>query len=290
MTNSHNATSTKSCFSGILSRLLCTGSLPTHPSDSDHLPEFDKTDFINYLPKKNEYEVKGGGTPGVVARLMGLDSLPVDMTWLPNKDNSIHFRSRSVNSANYLSPLDLAAQESYHRRVRTSVSFREIPTTFLVCFDEQKSNGDQGLKIMAAKVAGADQVKRNTSQITKTSTTSTSGNKWNTKTEKVVVVKKKENRETNKRKADVDHKRNSLRVVQNNVVAHNKSNDVYVKSSMKMKRSAKPPVNLSKEEKVSVGIIKRSKQRVNPSRAKKVEVPEHSSVDSSPDSVGIISG
>lgn len=112
------------------------------------------------------------------------------------------------------------------------------------------------------------------------------------KGENKLTDRRERDRETNKR-SKVDHKRNSLRVVQNtNVLAHNKSNDVYVKSSMKMKGSAKP-VNLSKEEKVSVGIIKRSKQRVlmNPSRAKKVEEPDqHSSVDSTPDSVGIISG
>ncbi|CAL5350525.1 unnamed protein product [Camellia sinensis] len=61
------------CFSGILHCLLCMGSLPTQPSDpTTDIPTTTTTTFEN--PKKNfKTQVK---TPGVVARLMGLDSLP----------------------------------------------------------------------------------------------------------------------------------------------------------------------------------------------------------------------
>ncbi|CAL5419615.1 unnamed protein product [Camellia sinensis] len=62
------------CFSGILRCLLCISSLPTQPSDNptDILTTTTTTTFEN--PKRNfKTQVK---TPGVVARLMGLDSLP----------------------------------------------------------------------------------------------------------------------------------------------------------------------------------------------------------------------
>ncbi|GMP58346.1 hypothetical protein CsSME_00022047 [Camellia sinensis var. sinensis] len=67
MIESRNSTS--KWYSGILRRLLCTNSLPTHLFD---LIKDPATTFEN--PKKDfKTQVK---TPGVVARLMGLDSLP----------------------------------------------------------------------------------------------------------------------------------------------------------------------------------------------------------------------
>ncbi|CAL5350517.1 unnamed protein product [Camellia sinensis] len=61
------------CFSGILRCPICIGSLPTQPSDpTTDIPTTTTTTFEN--PKRNfKTQVK---TPGVVARLMGLDSLP----------------------------------------------------------------------------------------------------------------------------------------------------------------------------------------------------------------------
>ncbi|CAL5419592.1 unnamed protein product [Camellia sinensis] len=65
--------STFKCFSGILFCLLHIGSLPTQPSNpTTDIATTTTTTFEN--PKKNfKTKVK---TPGVVARLMGLDSLP----------------------------------------------------------------------------------------------------------------------------------------------------------------------------------------------------------------------
>ncbi|CAL5419578.1 unnamed protein product [Camellia sinensis] len=61
------------CFSGILCCLLCIGSLPNRPFDpTTNIHTTTTTTFEN--PKKNfKTQVK---TLGVVARLMGLDSLP----------------------------------------------------------------------------------------------------------------------------------------------------------------------------------------------------------------------
>ncbi|KAI3447790.1 hypothetical protein Pfo_004455 [Paulownia fortunei] len=128
MENSADATSGK-CYSGILRRLLCSGSLPTHPSDQ--FMESNIKGIGDQKPEKSlepEANVKqaAASTPGVVARLMGLDSFP--NTPLAQKDRSLgsFFRSRSVNSIDFLSHFDPIKQGHHqHRRVRTSVSFRE---------------------------------------------------------------------------------------------------------------------------------------------------------------------
>lgn len=147
--NPKNATSAK-CFSGIFQRLLCGGSLPTHPSDQFKEPNRTTFDHTSQkLPFKVEANISSNkvaaNSPGIVARLMGLDSLPEVA-----KTNFGSFsRSRSVNSLDYLMQFNLTEQ-FHHRRVRTSVSFREIPNSdqefkseFLVfCFnDEEEKQG-----------------------------------------------------------------------------------------------------------------------------------------------------
>lgn len=127
MTSSRNASS--GCFSGITRLLLCKGSLQTHPSDQITEPSPTEFDLVNINdPKSSEVEVQAPpANPGVVARLMGLDSLP-DTNWVPQARSTPDSvtRSRSVNFMDYLLELDL--KETQHRRVRTSVSFREVPT------------------------------------------------------------------------------------------------------------------------------------------------------------------
>ncbi|XP_044492991.1 uncharacterized protein LOC123216585 isoform X2 [Mangifera indica] len=115
------------CFSCILRRLFCQGSQQTYPSDQVAEPE--EAEF-NKQPKKAskpEAQILTQGAPGIVARLMGLDSLP-EASW-DRKENALDSvtRSKSVNFMDYLLQLDLA-QAHQHRRVRTSVSFREVPT------------------------------------------------------------------------------------------------------------------------------------------------------------------
>ncbi|KAL5580732.1 hypothetical protein UlMin_013174 [Ulmus minor] len=105
MCNSKSATA--SCLAGIFRRILCSGSLPTHPSDQITV----ETEFIEKLGEK----IVSPATPGIVARLMGLESMP-------EKPNSIS-RSRSMNSVDRLVGCD--SKQGQHRRVK---SFREIPT------------------------------------------------------------------------------------------------------------------------------------------------------------------
>ncbi|KAK3018044.1 hypothetical protein RJ639_004534 [Escallonia herrerae] len=131
------------CFSAILRRLLCTGSAPTHPSDllRERNPPVKS-------PKTAVQPARApSGTPGIVARLMGLDSLP-DMNWVPKQRRSLEsfLRSRSVSFIDYMQPVqfDLATNAAQHRRAKTSASFREVPTlwhsqerdAFVLCFDK----------------------------------------------------------------------------------------------------------------------------------------------------------
>lgn len=250
--DSQNGTSRRSCFSGILRRILCTGSLPTHPSNSDVVPESD----ITFSEKKNS-QVNGQGTPGVVARLMGLESLP-DIKWIPK--DSMNFGSRSLRSADYFPQFDYLSQESQHRRVKTSVSFGEIPTflhqqnedLFLVCFDKRENdNNAMGLKMMTSpeKVGGfqdSKNVKRSAKSVRRNM-------------KERVVVNKKEKHQNKKR--NLEPKRSSLKA--NNLLPYyNKSNEVYIRSSprLKKKRPTKPPNSYCKE--VS-GEMKHARRREN---------------------------
>ncbi|KAK6943491.1 DUF3741-associated sequence motif [Dillenia turbinata] len=127
------------CFLGIPRWLLCTGSLPMRPSDQI-IPEPDPTkpQYLNEDEKSEEAKADFSvSPPGLVARLMGLESLPDSNRSVSNnlKTPNSFERSRSVNSLDFLLEFDL--KEAQHRRVRTSVSFREELPAFL-----QQENGE----------------------------------------------------------------------------------------------------------------------------------------------------
>ncbi|CAI0425330.1 unnamed protein product [Linum tenue] len=135
------------CFSAVVRLLLCKGHLQTHPSDPIPDPILH-TNRSCFIPPKDLYfdcqHVGSDGTritpaapPGIVARLMGLDSLPPATTssnWRRSSAaaavarHSVS-RSRSVNFVDYLLHIDLSSpspsSNAQHRRVRTSASFRE---------------------------------------------------------------------------------------------------------------------------------------------------------------------
>ncbi|KAL1808131.1 hypothetical protein ACET3Z_025121 [Daucus carota] len=236
--DSEDTASNKSCFSGILRRILCTGSLPTHPSDSDIVPGSD--DLI--LEKKN-IQVKGQGTPGVVARLMGLESLP-DIKWVPK--DAVNLRSRSVRSADYFPQFHHLSEESQHRRVKTSVSFREIPTflhqqnedLFVVCFDKRDGNN------------ASEDIKN-----LKSGSRSARGN-----IKDRVAVKKKEKQQSKKRNAEP---KKSYVKGGHVLPYYTKSNEVYIRSGPRIqkKRPTKARNRYCKEE-VSSG-IKHARMREN---------------------------
>ncbi|OMO90419.1 hypothetical protein COLO4_19173 [Corchorus olitorius] len=120
---------TAGCLAGILRRILCSHSLPTHPSD--HITESSSV-ASNYKKKEFSSVDKIDGSkvsPGIVARLMGLDSLPeISLLKTQVNPNSIT-RSRSMNSADYKQEND-PIHGNKHRRVNSTLSFRDMPTYF----------------------------------------------------------------------------------------------------------------------------------------------------------------
>ncbi|KAM1695066.1 hypothetical protein ACFX15_028694 [Malus domestica] len=120
---------TAGCIAGILRRILCYGSFPTYPSD--HITE-EKENSVEPSSKDQDFnsnEKTGEKTeisapPSIVARLMGLDSIPDDnLVSSQSTQNSVS-RSKSMNSADRFDGCD----SMQHRRVKSSRSFREMPT------------------------------------------------------------------------------------------------------------------------------------------------------------------
>ncbi|KAK8685279.1 hypothetical protein V6N13_041284 [Hibiscus sabdariffa] len=112
---SNTKRSSSGCFSSVLRRILCSGTPQTHPSDP-----IVGLNTINEVAKVQVPASESG--PGIVARLMGLDSLPENNN--KGKISGPVTRSRSVNFMDYMLEFDLA--QAKHRRVKTSSSFREV--------------------------------------------------------------------------------------------------------------------------------------------------------------------
>ncbi|KAK3019281.1 hypothetical protein RJ639_004230 [Escallonia herrerae] len=114
------------CLTGVLRWLLCFNNLPTYPSDHIKEAEFEVNENESLHCMKTEDKVGSSGTPGIVARLMGLDSMPgIGLERTQRSPNSVA-RSRSMNSADSLKEFESTQGE--HCRVKSSLSFREAPT------------------------------------------------------------------------------------------------------------------------------------------------------------------
>lgn len=119
MCNSKSATA--GCLAGLLRRILCSGNLPTHPSDQ--IKEVDSVLCDKDHELKAKENIETTTTPGIVARLMGLESMP-EINLLHNSNPNSISRSRSMNSADHLAGFD----QMQGRRVKSTLSFRELPT------------------------------------------------------------------------------------------------------------------------------------------------------------------
>ncbi|XP_008243572.1 PREDICTED: uncharacterized protein LOC103341794 [Prunus mume] len=189
-----------SCFNGVLRRLLCSGSVPTHPTDQIAEPY---TTQLTLLPGKPNPDLKiqssaSSVTPGIVARLMGLDSLP-ETNWVSKgRAPDLVSRSRSVSFADYLMDFDLADQDRqhHHRRVRTSVSFREVPAALnhqkspdflLVYLDNVDKSKEIGSKVKKSEM-GFGELKQGKKE-------QSSRNKENSKRESDEIMKQKKKKE-----------------------------------------------------------------------------------------------
>ncbi|CAL5421975.1 unnamed protein product [Camellia sinensis] len=114
------------CLSGILCCLLCIGSHLTQPSvPTTDIPTSTTTTFEN--PKKN-YKTQVN-TPGVVTRLIGLDSLPDHRKVFRRKEDQkektkcmfliVHIDGRPPNVIARLMGLDgLPSQQPLHRQLK----------------------------------------------------------------------------------------------------------------------------------------------------------------------------
>ncbi|KAI9109109.1 hypothetical protein K1719_019732 [Acacia pycnantha] len=130
---------TAGCLTGILRRILCSRGLPTHPSDQirdadsvlqtrehdEFKADYHKTQVGSLTPTSTN--VTTVSAPGIVARLMGLDS----MVEIPTESSAASLsRSRSMNSVQCFGECDRL--QGIHRRVKSTLSFREVPGfTFL---------------------------------------------------------------------------------------------------------------------------------------------------------------
>lgn len=102
------------CISLILQRFLCSGTSSSYPSDQITEPSFKSRDFSS-----EPLRVRGD-EPGAVARLMGLDSIPV------TDKTRVVSRSRSVNSVDYLKR-DNDEIRGNHRRVKSTLDSYQSP-------------------------------------------------------------------------------------------------------------------------------------------------------------------
>lgn len=111
-------------LAGILRRMLCSRSLPTHPTD--HI-----TESVSSIAAACDDKA----APSVVAKLMGLDSMPSVIIATPTSIT----RSRSMNSIDYCKGIcnDHDRLQAERRRVKGTLSFRDMPMpTFFELEDE----------------------------------------------------------------------------------------------------------------------------------------------------------
>ncbi|OIV95505.1 hypothetical protein TanjilG_25176 [Lupinus angustifolius] len=161
--NSKSNGTQSGCFNAILRRILCSGGLQTHPSDQ--IREFQCSKSV-VCGKDQSFTAKQNAAvaaavvatitpPGIVARLMGLE------TMVESKPGSLS-RSKSMNSVDYLGECN--RMESFHKRVKSTVSFREMPTfllleneNFLVLsFEKEGENQEFKSNGRKAKMGSAD--------------------------------------------------------------------------------------------------------------------------------------
>nr|GEV90940.1 hypothetical protein [Tanacetum cinerariifolium] len=131
MTISHDS-SKASCFSSILRRVICSNGIPTHPSSDIDYPNVVQIKI--YSPPSPAPAPAPAPPPApanIVARLMGLDSLPNSPHSSKVSLGSLMRKSRSVGSLDSIPNFNITKQP-HHRRLRSSVSYREdVTTTFL---------------------------------------------------------------------------------------------------------------------------------------------------------------
>ncbi|XP_041023791.1 uncharacterized protein LOC121264598 [Juglans microcarpa x Juglans regia] len=250
------------CFSGMFGRNSCFRSLPTHPADNViDSKTIDKSDDQKENPTAKA-KIKAPASPGVIARLMGLDSLP-ETIWVPGKVTSDSLvRSRSVSFADYMLQLDIS--QTQHRRVRTSVSFREVPALphqqnrdlLVVFLDNVDKTKGKGTKVRKCERDSGDLKQRKAEQRSK--------KKENTREIRASVKTKKKKKMGNQENNRISMLRNEPR----RVVSTNHSNRNTTGSA---KRLSLLPTHKKNEDRTDVANLK-EKSPLKPINQKKQSV------------------
>lgn len=112
------------CISLILQRFLCSGTSSTYPSDQITEPSFKSLDFSSEPLRAR------GDEPGAVARLMGLDSIPViDKSRVLSRSNSVNHLKRDNDEI-----------QGKHIRVKSTLEYVELEDDnfFILSFEKDK--------------------------------------------------------------------------------------------------------------------------------------------------------
>ncbi|KAK6235062.1 DUF3741-associated sequence motif - like 6 [Theobroma cacao] len=275
---------TAGCLAGILRRILCSRSLPTHPSD--HITEANSVASYKNQQFNAEDKVDASKfTPGIVARLMGLDSLPeISLLKTRANPNSIT-RSRSMNSADYKQDTD--SIHAKHRRVNSTLSFRDMPTYFELENEEyfvlsfEKESEREELRSKRRKCrGGSGELKQRKEE------------KHKEKENRVEKVKEEKNKgnqqEASKRVLNVlNEEKLNRRIVDkpNQEVAKcNEVNGVYLEKPIVSIRGLECSKLVDKKGVPDGAKLRKKKKKIQHRVAENVE-PECSSEDSSPVSV-----
>ncbi|CAO2820116.1 unnamed protein product [Amaranthus hypochondriacus] len=157
----HNADNppTSSCFTAFFKRFICTTNpIPTHPIPTTHhiLPQ-KPIKIDPFTHHSSTISDTNNNNPGIIARLMGLDSLPNNQK---NTTLDSLFRSKSLNSIHFIPDFD-PTRNTFHRRARTSASFHEQGHNFLVKIDENLEVSDDHMMLEETMVCDHENNKSN---------------------------------------------------------------------------------------------------------------------------------
>ncbi|CAE6247935.1 unnamed protein product [Arabidopsis arenosa] len=136
------------CISLILQRFLCSGTSSTYPSDQITEPSFKSRDF------SSEPLTARGDEPGAVARLMGLDSIPViDKSRVLSRSHSVKHLKRDNDEI-----------QGKHRRVKSTLEYVELEEDnfFILSFEQNKN--DKGKELGTGKCKKRRDTRKNQSE------------------------------------------------------------------------------------------------------------------------------
>lgn len=130
----HNSKSTTNagCLISIFRKILCSRGVPTQSSDQTR--ELRASNSMG-SGKAQDLNAEAGAasttTPGIVARLMGLESIASSEMPCSSKPGSLS-RSRSMNSMDQDCLGDCNGMQGLQKKVKSTLSFREVPTFLLI--------------------------------------------------------------------------------------------------------------------------------------------------------------